>query len=285
MKTSGLFEIHKHEAKISGYGKTIKIIFFGDVHRDSPSHCMAAWGNFLNHARAQKDALFVGMGDYLDSYSTSERLALSDDKIHDSSKANLAKLAQEQVEKLAKELAFMKGRLIGLIGGNHYFQFQDGTNSDQRLCRELDCKFLGVAAFVRLYINIYGRQHALDFFLHHGTSGGKSKGASINSVDKLREIAIADIYAMGHNHDKGVVPAYPKLYLAHNSRSGLEIKDRQSWLIRSGSFLKAYEPGRVSYNVDAARGPCALGHVELHVTPMCKGHSKKETWVDIKGVN
>ncbi len=47
---------------------------------------------------------------------------------------------------------------------------------------------------------------------------------------------------------------------------GLRLKERQQWLLRTGSFLAAYVDGESSYNVDAGRGPSSLGHVELEIT-------------------
>ena len=44
--------------------------------------------------------------------------------------------------------------------------------------------------------------------------------------------------------------------------------ERTPWLGRTGSFLKAYESGKASYNVDAGRSPCALGWIEFEITPV-----------------
>ncbi len=98
----------------------------------------------------QHRCLFLGVGDYLDGFSTSERAVLKDGKLHESTRENLEGMQNGRVKLLAKELSFMKGHLAGLMNGNHYAEFQDGTNSDQRLARELDCLYLGAQTFVRL---------------------------------------------------------------------------------------------------------------------------------------
>jgi predicted phosphodiesterase len=280
MNTTGLFTVHRHNIKLKGVNRPVKLIFFGDVHRDSPQHALEEWKGFLAYAKKQNDAVFVGMGDYLDGYSTSERRALQNAALHESTQTNLELLANTRIKTLSKELDFMKGRLIGLLGGNHYFSFQDGTNSDQRLCTNLGCKFLGVSTFVRLTLDAHNRRSAVDLFLHHGAGAGRTSGASINRVDQMREIAFADVFAMGHNHDRGVYPSKPRLFL-ENQKDGLLLKSQQGWLVRTGSFLKAYTPGEVGYNVDAGRGPCSLGHVELHMTLRRRGG---EAFVEIKGV-
>lgn len=269
MKTDGLFTVATYKITIRS-GVPFRLVFWGDVHRDSPSHADGAWRDFLEYAKRLKDAHFVGMGDYLDSTSTSERKCLATADLHESTLNDLQELAASKVKLLANELSFMKGRLIGLLNGNHYFNFSDGTNSDNKLCAALDCKYLGVSAFVRLVLRPPngGTSRTLDVWLHHGSGGsGRLLGGSINKVDQMREHAEADVYAMGHDHKRGCVPATPRLFLDNHSAIGLRVCSRQQWLCRTGSFLASYTPGERNYNVDAGRGPCSLGHVELIITP------------------
>lgn len=270
MKTDGLFTVHEVRIPVvRAKGETIRLIVWGDVHRDSPNHADGEWESFLDYAKAQKDSWFLGVGDYLDSTSTSERACLGrlTHEMHETFLKDMAALQDAKVELLGNELAFMRGRLIGLLNGNHYFSFQDGTNTDQRLCRMLDCPYLGVSSFIRLRFVYRSKEASLDVWAHHGAGAGRLLGGSINRVDQMREHAQADIYVMGHDHKRCVVPSNPRLYLDHHSKAGLRVLSQQQWLVRSGSFLKSYTPGERSYNVDAARGPCSLGHVELLISP------------------
>lgn len=245
----------------------MRLIFFGDVHRDAPLHAKQEWQEFLRYARGLKNAYFIGMGDYIDSMSTSEREAIARAAMHDSTASDLENLALAKVSLLAKEMDFMRGRLIGLLNGNHFFSLPSGINSDQKLCEKLGCKYLGVSSFIRLTFDYHGVKMGYDIWAHHGAGGARLPGGSINRVDQMREHAEADCFAMGHDHKRLCVPANPKLCLDNSSKKegGLLLREKQQWLIRSGSFLKGYEDGQVSYNVDAARGPCSLGHVELEI--------------------
>lgn len=287
MQTSGLFTLHTHEIKLTKLNDPLRIVFFGDVHRDSPNHARDHWRRFLDYARGLRNAVFFGMGDYLDATSSSEREILSGpgSRLHETTKADLAELTEKKIETFAHELEFMRGRLIGLLNGNHYFDFQSGINSDQKLCEKLGCKFLGVSSFVRLAIDTHGSHSAFDIWAHHGAGGSRLIGGSINRVDQMREHAEADCYVMGHDHRRAAVPANPRMCLK-NSNGKLSLQERQQWLVRSGSFLKSYEDGRASYNVDAARGPCSLGHVEIELTPRnseIKGEGRKR-WFDVRGI-
>jgi len=289
MKTSGLFNLHAYRIRVKD-NQPIRLVFFGDVHRDSPNHADAAWQQFLGYARGLENAWFVGMGDYLDSTSTSERecLAGSASRLHETTKWDLEQLTNAKVGLLAKELEFMRGRLVGLINGNHYFEFQSGINSDQKLAEKLQCRYLGVSAFVRLQLSAsesYAATQTFDLWLHHGAGGARLPGGSINRVDQMREFADADAFAMGHDHKRGVMPATPRLRLSNN-RGEMKLEERQQWLLRTGSFLKSYEPGRVSYNVDAARGPCSLGWVELEITYRRQRRGQRQLrWLDVRGIS
>lgn len=269
MKTCGLFTTHRVEitAKL---GEPFKLIPFGDVHRDSDMHADEAWKDFLTYAKRQKNAVFLGMGDYCDGVSTSERIVLNDPNIHDTTRTKMRDVYKGVTKTLANELSFMRGRLVGMLGGNHYFEFGNGDTTDHVLSAALNTKFLGVSSFIRLSITMPGMaaSASLDIFAHHGKGAGTLPGATFNTLEKMSTTAVADFYLMGHDHKKGTIPSTPRLVLTAGSKKGeLNVKQRVPWLGRTGSFLKAYEPGRVSYNVDAARSPSTLGWIEFEITP------------------
>lgn len=279
MKTSGLFRVHSLTVNCR-LNEPLTLVIFGDVHRDSPNHADGAWQGFLERGRKLKKALFLGMGDYLDSGSSSERacFASARELLHETTLTDLQDLAYRKVKLLGKELSFLKNRCVGLLNGNHFYNFSDGTNSDQALCRELGCQYLGVSCFVRMYLDVSGCQQALDIWAHHGAGASRLPGGSINRVENMREHAAADMYIMGHDHKRMAVPATPRLFLAHSSKTGLELRQRHQWLIRSGSFMTSYRDGEVNYNVDCGRGPCSLGHVEMILTPRKTVSAGRHTW-------
>jgi predicted phosphodiesterase len=267
VKTSGLFTVHGHKIPFK-YNVPFKIIFFGDVHRDSPDHADGKWQRFLEYAKDQKNAYFFGMGDYLDSTSTSERECLGSisPKMHDTFRKDIELLQMAKIELIAKELSFMKGRIIGMLNGNHYFNFQSGINGDQKLCELLGAKYLGACSFVRLLMQSSGRSVSRDIFAHHGAGAARLVGGSINRVQQMAEGAEADIYAMGHDHKRAAVPAQPRLFLSNTSKHGLKVQQREPVALRTGSFLASFKNGQANYNVDACRPPTSLGHVEVIIT-------------------
>lgn len=285
MKTSGLFTTHGHTIPIR-CGRPVHLIFFGDIHRDAPSHALEKWHADINYWKSLKNAWFFGMGDYLDSTSTTERECLGSisNKMHETFRNDVQALQLAKIEMIAKELQFMRGRIVGMLNGNHYFQFQSGINGDQKLCELLGAKYLGVCSFVRLMFDNCGRRISRDIFAHHGQGAARLVGGSLNRVAQMFEGVEADIVAMGHDHKRGVVPGTPRLFLASDRRNAcLRLCQRDTWVIRSGSYLKSYEPGRVNYNVDAQRSPSNLGHIELIIT--LHTNDKHDMTLEIKGVS
>jgi hypothetical protein len=280
MKTTGLFTTHRIEIEAE-IGKPFKFIPFGDIHRDSDMHADNHWNEFLSYAKAQKNALFLGMGDYTDGVSTSERIVLNDQGLHDTTRTTLQNVYKGVTKTLVNELSFMRGRMIGMLGGNHYFQFNDGDTTDHILAAALNTKFLGVCSFIRLSIRFKGKpdkRQSLDIFAHHGKGGGGSVGGTFNTIEKMTTTAVADFYLMGHDHKRGCIPSTPRLQLTNGGSKGeLNVKERTPWIGRTGSFLKAYENGRISYNVDAARSPASLGWIEFEITPYRCRKDKRDT--------
>lgn len=286
MRTSGLFTTHRVEVQAK-LGEPIRFIPFGDIHRDSDMHADGHWQDFLDYARKQKKAIFLGMGDYTDGVSTSERIVLSDAGLHDTTRNTLKDVYKGVTKTLVNELSFMRGRCIGMLGGNHYFDFGNGDTTDHILASALQTKYLGVCSFIRISFVFDGKPNtraSLDIFAHHGKGGGSLPGSTFNTLEKMSTTAVADFYLMGHDHKKGCVPSTPRLILNGSGGKELTVRERVPWLGRTGSFLKSYEPGRVSYNVDAGRSPSTLGWIEFEITPRRKkAGGDDHIYFDVRG--
>jgi hypothetical protein len=268
MRTDGVFRTKLVRIKNWTVGKPIQLIPFGDIHHDSPAHAEEEFAEFCAYARKQKNVLFLGMGDYNDGYSTSERAIIYDRKIHESTKKTQEKEAIGRLARLAKQIEFMRGKLIGLMGGNHYCEFANGTTSDQRLAEMLGTTYLGSCAAIRISISRPGTSSgsSIDIFAHHGRGGGTTAGGKLNAVEKLANVCDADIYLMGDNHARGCIPAGDRMYLTHGPENRMLVKTKKRWIGRTGSFLKGYVENEASYVVDAALPPCSLGWIEFTLT-------------------
>jgi hypothetical protein len=265
MKTNGLFEIYEYHIPAKTIGKPVYLIPFGDIHRSAPLCHEEKWREFLQWAKTKKDAYFLGMGDYDDLVSSSERDILRG-KLHDSTEQTLELMYRKHTDKLIKELAFMRGRVVGLLEGNHYATFQNGTTTSQRMCEALECKYLGCSAFIRLIIEMHGNvTNAIDVWAHHGIGAARLVGGSINRVQQMGECAEFDIGLMGHDHKKSVATVN-RLRLSGGGGS-LRLSHRKVLVARTGSFLRGYVPGATSYVADRMLNPTDLGVVKIELTP------------------
>lgn len=280
MQTTGLFTTHKVEIEVTKLNEPIYLIPFGDVHRSSPMCHEGKWREFLMWAKDKRRCLFLGMGDYDDLASASERKILVNKDLHDSTTATINKLYKSHVEQLSKELSFMNGKLIGLIEGNHYAEFPNGMTSTQMMAEKLDTKYLGCSAFIRLSFK-YAKTmtEAIDIWAHHGKGASRLVGGSLNRVQQMAEAAEADIYLMGHDHKKSVGMA-DRLFLSEGS-GHMNLRHRKQLYIRTGSFLKGYEADRVSYVADMALSPTNLGVVKIEITPRRKHNPDNRFYLDL----
>jgi hypothetical protein len=267
MNTTGIFSTHVFDIPFTKYDEPIYLIPFGDVHRSSPMCDEARWLETLEWGKKKPRCYWLGMGDYDDLGSSSERLLLTNKALHDSTVLTLEDLYLKHTKRFAKEIEFMRGKLVGVMEGNHYGEFQNATTTTQKLAELMGCKYLGVSSFIRLrFLNPKHNSHStIDLWTHHGRGAARLVGGSLNSVENMMQGAEADVYLMGHDHRK-TIGMKSRLRLS-TTPTGIKLSHRKVILGRTGSFLKAYEEGRPSYVVDAAMHPTELGVIKLEMTP------------------
>lgn len=286
MDTTGIFTIHNFTIPFSKYDEPIYLIPFGDVHRSSPLCSVQHWNDFLRWAKAKPRSYFLGMGDYDDMSSASERAILTDHRLHESTIDTLEQVYLRSTMRFAKEIEFMKGRLIGLLGGNHFGTFQSGITTDQKLAEMMGCKYLGVSSFVRLsFKNVAKRvrtSRSVDVWAHHGKGASRLVGGSLNRVEQMLESAECDVALMGHDHKKSIGDKI-KLTLSMG-QGNLRVSHRKVIFGRTGSFLRGYVDGERSYVADGAYPPLDLGVIKIEMTPRrIRNDGADYSYIDLHG--
>lgn len=277
MSRDGELTLTRASHTLAGASDSVSIIPIGDVHWDVEACDRKAWRYFIDRIKRmdQKKVLYFGTGDLLDIGSISERMALKAAKLHDQTRDTIDEAVGKLCDGMAKELAFTRGRWIGMLGGNHDYEFQDGAKSKEcgytateRIAKALDAPMLGTLAYVALGLTCNGARCRVDIVANHGRAGGKLAGTTINQVADLKTVfPSADIYIMGHDHQRGAWPQ-SMLSVTHAGGAGsvLKLTARRQWLCRSGSFLRAYVPGQSSYAAAKLLRPADLGTIELRVS-------------------
>jgi len=231
------------------------------------------WKYWLSRMRKSHNdkAFYLGMGDYHDFASTSESLILKNPKLHDDTRAMFDMTAQKKNRALSAELSFAKGNILGLIEGNHNWLFMDGQTSTDDLAGRLHTQNLGwlchyTLRFKLKYQNSEKQLNNLYIVACHGKAGGKTAGITINQVDDLKRIfPTADIYIMGHDHQRGAWPTSTLLPFT-DAKGITHIKQKRQFLARSGAFLKSYSPDKTSYAVKSLYKPSDLGAISFKIS-------------------
>jgi len=251
--SDSLFTVHRFDINLPKFNEDYYLAIFSDVHRFAHNCDVKGWKDYLQYCKSLEErnpgrVYYLGVGDYDDMASTSEREAFKYAKLHDTTVRTLDDIAQKRVVEFCEELSFMKGKLLGLIEGNHYYQFASGQTSTMKMCDALDCKYLGGVSIIRLAFHheVSNRNVSLDIYAHHTAGskggGGRRAGSSVNKLEDMTHTWDADIYVAGHDHQFNT--SYPTyLYLDQH----MKVKEKDRLLIRTGSFQKGWLPGEEGY--------------------------------------
>lgn len=234
--------------------------------------------DWVKEMRESKNSFTVLMGDTLDLARTHYRDHLRSYRADQNSQAALDDLARKSVKELAEILEPIKHKIVGTILGNHYWEFMDGTNSEQYLCQLLNIPYLGPVGIIRVDladpVNKGGTRDHFTIYAHHhgGSRGGKTTGADVNSLEKAELTFEADIYCLSHTHRRFGFKI-PKLGIT--DRGNPTIRENTKVFIRSGTCLKGYgedSPTTTkqhvpSYAESQALRPTDLGQVKLTILP------------------
>ena len=226
----------------------------------------------------KNDAWYIGMGDFIDMESPSNRKKLRESGFYDSVVDAIDAKAEELEEELQKILKPTVGRWLGLLEGHHYHVHQDGTTTDQRMASFLKAPFLGTCAYINLTFKPNNKSHGRPKVLiwaHHGRSGGKLLSSPLNQLEHVVRGFDADIYLLGHHH-KAVAGKLARMYAQFNTTVGY-LKNKEMIIACTGSFLKGFvegvkrdgRPGGL-YPEAAMMNPLALGVVKLRIRPTYK---------------
>ena len=267
MNTTGIFTIHQKEIVFDEYNEPYYLLPLGDIHRFASLCDEERYLEYLEWAKTKKRKLILGMGDYDDLASGSERMILHNKNLHDQSIETLDKFYKSQADKFIEEWRPFEADILGLVESNHYAELMSGFTTTQYMASELNCKYLGVSSFIRLSFRQKNRQSCskVDVWVHHGKGASRKVGGSLNRVEDMAMMADADIYLMGHDHKKSA--AFITQMKLNDGSGAFKLVQKKKLLARTGSFLRGYVPDKKSYVADACMNPSDLGTVKIELTP------------------
>ncbi len=269
-------ELIKHTIRVKN-GQEVYVAPVCDLQYTGPKGAFAdgMFKRYIEEARA-RDAYYVGLGDYVDMASPSNRSKLKSAQVYDTLEDYLKEKIAGTVDELYHEyLAGTTGKWLGLVHGHHWYPVTDGEITDQRLARHLKTQYLGTCAIVRLDFvsdDSSERKGSVTLWLHHGRGYGGVSGP-INILQKVSSNWDADMYLMGHQ-TKLASAAINRVYPVDSPDGALNLAHRKQLLVGCGGWSKGYMEGHKKdgrpggcYVEEAMLNPTALGGAFIKIKP------------------
>lgn len=159
-------------------------------------------------------------------------------------------------------------RILGVLEGNHELTIRNKHKGDlaAEYARELGVPYLGSEGFVSLLFqrsyNSKSKVHRFIIFACHGHGAGRKPGSKVNNIKDLAGFINADIFCMGHVHER---MGFKDCKLGLDYRNRFISKERCFML--TGTFMKTYQEGAQGYAARALYAPTAIGTVTAHIWP------------------
>ncbi len=254
------------------FTKPLYIVGFGDVHYGAGDHAEHDFNKFCEYYKTfikRHQCYFLGLGDYIEFFSSRERTALSSPDIHETTIDRFDKEGEALTDELYEKIKFMQGHLLGLIEGNHHWEFSYGTTSANRLCDKLGCPYLAAGLYGKLKLYYQDKnekaRHTIDIYAAHSSGGTITISGSLMKMERFAGAVKANIYFLGHDHQH-ITADVPLMELSYaKDGDGVRIVEYRRCVARTGSFKRAFQGGIPSYAIDRLYRPTGIGNAEVEI--------------------
>lgn len=229
-------------------------------------HLLEDW---VKQMKSTKNAYAFLLGDSFDAARSHFRNHVKSYTDDSNSQEALDRWMEKDVDGLAKILAPVKNKILAVVRGNHYWQFLDGTNSEQKLCKKLGVPYLGAMSLVRLST----KRGSIIVYIHHSGGGGGARTGSgdMASLSKQELGWKADVFLAGHTHRR---QAWKEVKLGLTDGDNPEPVQHMKVFARCGTLLQGYkldhpnsdQPHEPAYAELRSYRPTDLGWVEIRVS-------------------
>ena len=216
---------------------------------------------------------FVGMGDYTDFASPSNRSRLKAANLYDTATDIIDQKAEELTEEIGDYLKPTRGKWLGMVEGHHLHELKDGTTTDMRLCAMLDAQFLGTTGLLNLVFTRTGTRLPVVIWFHHGVGSGQTGYYPLARLEKVAAVwEGVDIFAMGHTTKKAA--EWTNKCFPRWDRRNHDVSHRKVTLLGTGGYSKYYVEGamqgrvpRGGYAEQRMLAPAVIGSPVVHIRP------------------
>jgi len=210
-------------------------------------------------------AHYVGLGDYIDFMSPSNRLRLAQADLYDNAteviRAKARQLTEEVHDKYLKQTA---SRWLGMVSGHHYTPLSGDETTDTLLAGWLHAPFTESVMYIRLQFSAAGgRSGQVDILALHGNGSAKAL------LTKLRKMSShfphVDLLLAGHCTARAV-DSWAGIYPVERGDT-LMLRDKPVWAVLGGGWSRAYQETETGYVEKAFLPPVTLGAPLITVVP------------------
>ena len=182
---------------------------------------------------------------------------------------------EKQFLRLKEVLSPIKNKCLGFLQGNHEYTLSRrmGFDISRRFAEDvLGTEYLSYVALMKLKF----AKKDFDLFVTHGAGGAMTLHGQKRKLWKLKNIAQADLYAMGHLHNLIITDDLERREHYGENTTGILINEnsqikwlqpeRKPFYIMTSSFFKTYSvDGGSSYGERKLYPPLKIGMVKVEI--------------------
>lgn len=267
----------KYEIKVNRISEVWPLYTIGDCHLGSAGCSVEHLAEDVERVRTNPCARAILMGDLADFVGPADKRWDPANVTPEATVKDLADWGKYLARMVVKVFKPIRHQIIGALYGNHEDTYE--TRHAQQLhdwtCEELGIPNLGYSCFVDIVFRrslksaraSSPQARSYRVAADHGSSSAGSDGGKINKLVSFMNNREADIYIMGHLHEKDCKPLDR---LAANDKCDKIISKKRLGLF-SGTYLKTYyETKRAGYGERRGYRPVSLGCSVLEFQPF--GH-------------
>jgi len=276
-----LIYAQKRIIPISQGNTVFRIRQISDTHQDAEFFRADLLREFIKEQSRDKNSVWIHTGDLPDADRPStrmmKRLMYADrtEAFEQEDKKNIAWLERSIIPAYQK----ITESCLGILDGDHYLVFANGTTSGQYISKRLRVPYLGErSAFVNLSFMSQSMTGGLQYVIHarHGKGSAPTGGGDMNALVRQEVGYQADLHLGGHSHKENCHP----VRVDYVNSAGA-IRSKIAWYMRGGSFLDGFpqSPKKTyAYRKEYSPLPCGWGEVELTIGRIYHGNGKSRPY-------
>lgn len=265
----------------------------GDWHETARACAHEMLEADLEEIRANPRGIWLGMGDYSDAIGVRDKRFDTEAYADDITIRDLGKFAFVSAKRIEWLMHPIRRQCLGLLYGNHeltMMKLSEGRQMHAWLCTELGVPCLDYSTVFQLR---FVRNHRLrdgmirlstwipgqpplarstdrgstwtvTIFAHHGAGAAQTPGGKLNKLRAAMDFfPYVDLTILAHVHEQKCEPS--TVLLTDADCTKIRSHDRKG--VISGTYLRTYAEGEVTYPEERLYRPVPLGMARIVFTP------------------